>query len=386
MLEREIRALVAADRLEEAEQRLRVLLASGSGPLVFWRQLAHVLRQRGYPAAALPIQRMIVEANPGDLTARFDLAEAQLLLGDFEAGWRGYRHRYGMPHTTGIERKVQGRRWEGERLAGRTLLVHDEQGFGDTFQFMRLLPLARQRSGARVVFDVNPATLSLARRGFGEIDVVIPSTALPPAFDAHCELMNLPMVLGLGLADLPGRMPYLTADPARLRHWRARLAELPRPLVALTWAGRPSHTNDAKRSMSLEMLAGLAVPGVHFLAIQTGPAAAQALAPPAGMAITSLDAEIHDFEDTAAILMLADVLVSVDSAPVHLAGALGRPAWVMLPLLPDWRWLTERADSPWYPQHRLFRQTVRRQWADVVAAVALALRDLPQPSRRTVIE
>ena len=375
-LEREIRALVAADQLEDAEQRLRIILASGTGPLVFWRQLAHVLRQQGRPGAALPIQRMIVEANPGDLTARFDLAEAQLLLGDFDAGWRGYRHRYGMPHTTGVERKVQGRRWEGENLAGRTLLVHDEQGFGDTFQFMRLLPLARQRSQARVVFDVNPASLSLARRGLGEIDVVIPSTELPPPFDAHCELMSLPMVLGLGLSDLPGKLPYLTPDPARLQHWRSRLSHLPRPLVALTWAGRPTHTNDANRSMNLDMLAGLAVPGVHFLAIQKGPAAAQALTPPVGMAITSLDAEITDFEDTAAILMLADVLVSVDSAPVHLAGALGRPAWVMLPLLPDWRWLTERTDTPWYPQHRLFRQTQRRQWHNVVAEIAQALRGL----------
>ncbi len=379
--ERELQALVAADRLEEADSRLRVLLGSGSGPLGLWRIWVHVLRQLGRPQDALPIQRMLVDTMPGDLTARFDLSEILLLLGAFEPGWRAYRFRYGMPHTMGIERKVQRPRWGGESLAGRTLLVHDEQGFGDTFQFMRLLPLVKQRSQARVVFDVNPQTLSLAQRSLPEIDAVIASDALPPPFDVHCELMSLPMALNLTLADLPGRIPYLLPDPDRLARWRTRLASLPRPLVAVAWAGRPTHVNDAKRSMTLDMLGRLAMPGVHFVTVQKGPAAAQARTPPAGMALTPLDEEIADFEDTAAILSLVDVLISVDSSPVHLAGALGRPAWVMLPFAPDWRWLMDRADTPWYPRHRLFRQTQRHRWEPVIHEVAGALAAL-RDSRR----
>jgi len=374
--EQAIRALVAADQLEEADAQLRTLLGGGSGPIVLWRLWVHVLRQLGRPQEALPIQRMIVDTMPADMTARFVLSEILLILGAFEPGWRAYRFRYDMPHTSGIQRKVQKPRWSGEALTGRTLLVHDEQGYGDTLQFMRLLPLAKQRSQARVVFDVNRATFSLAQRSLTQIDAVIPSGALPPDFDMHCELMSLPMALGLTLADLPGRLPYLAPDPVRLTQWQARLAGLPRPLVALAWAGRPTHVNDANRSMTLEMLGGLATAGVHFVSIQKGPAATQMETPPAGMALTSLGAEIEDFDDTAAILSLVDVLVSVDSSPVHLAGGLGRPAWVMLPFAPDWRWLTQRADTPWYPQHRLFRQPARHRWEPVIGAIASALASL----------
>jgi len=177
--------------------------------------------------------------------------------------------------------------------------------------------------------------------------------------------------MGLKLTDLPGApMPYLTADTAWLEKWRVRLADLPRPLVALCWAGRPEHFNDANRSIALDTLAPLAASGASFLSIQKGPKAAEAKSPPSGMQLTDLSDEIADFDDTAAILSIADLLVSVDSSPVHLAGALGRPAWVLLPLLPDWRWLTDRNDTPWYPGHRLFRQTARSDWASVIAALS----------------
>ncbi len=372
-LEQQLRTLIAADQLEAAEALLRQHLASGSGPLVLWRFLVLVLRQLGRPAEALPIQRMLVEASPGDLAARFDLSEILLLLGDFDAGWRAYRYRYSLAHTTRIERKIQRPRWEGGRIDGRTLLIHDEQGYGDTFQFLRLVPQARQRSGARIVLDINPEALALVQRSPLDADQIVQSGELPPNFDLHCEMMSLPMALGLQLTDLPGPMPYLLPDPARLSRWRERLAGLPRPLVALAWAGRPTHFNDANRSMTLDALAPLAHPGVSYLSIQKGPAAEQAGRPPPGMALTSLTDEIHDFDDTAAILCLADLLISVDSSPVHLAGALGRPAWVMLPYANDWRWLIGRSDTPWYPGHRLFRQHRRHDWSGVTQQIAAAL-------------
>jgi hypothetical protein len=372
MIEQQGRALIAAARLAEAEALVRPHLASGSGPIALWHLLVEAIWPQGRVAETRAIQEMVVATTPGNLAARFDLAQTLLLLGEFERGWREYHYRYSLPHTKVIERKVQQPRWDGRPIPGKTLLIHDEQGYGDTFQFMRMVPWARERSGARVILEVNAETLSIAQRSAG-FDELIARGTLPPAFDAHCEMMSLPMAMGLKLTDLPGPIPYLSADPQRLAKWRERLAGLPRPLVALVWAGRPTHANDRNRSLALAELAPLALPGTTFISIQKGPAAGQAADPPPGMSLVPLSDEIDDFEDTAAILSIADLLISVDSSPVHLAGALGRPAWVMLPFVPEWRWLLERDDTPWYPSLRLFRQTSRADWASVTGVIASEL-------------
>jgi hypothetical protein len=377
-LQSQVRARLDAKQYEQAEALLRPYLASGSGPLVLWKLLAAALRPQGRFTETRAIQEMLVANMPGDYPTRFDLSETLLLLGEFERGWREYHYRYSLPHTTSIERKVQRPRWDGRPMAGKTLLIHDEQGYGDTFQFMRLVPWAKERSGARIVLEINEDTLPLARRSTG-FDEIVARGTLPPAFDMHCEMMSLPAALGLKLADLPGAIPYLSADPLRLDRWRKRLADLPRPLVALVWAGRPTHFNDANRSMSLAQMAPLARTGATFVSIQKGPAHLQAATPPPGMSLVSLSDEIADFEDTAAILCIADLLISVDSSPVHLAGALGRPAWVMLPKIPDWRWLLEREDTPWYPQTRLFRQNDGADWTDVIARIASELAQFKSP-------
>lgn len=372
VVEQQVRALLAQGRCAEAEALVRPHLASGSGPLPLWRLLIQCIKPQGRIAEIRPIQEMIVEAVPGDLTARFDLAETLLLLGDFDRGWREYHWRYSLAHTTRIERKVQRPRWDGRPIPGRTLLIHDEQGFGDTFQFLRMTAWAKERSGARVILEVNPDSLSLARRCSG-FDEIVARGSLPPPFDLHCEMMSLPMVMGLKPEHLPGPIPYLSADSRRVARWRKRLSRLPRPLTALVWAGRPTHPNDLNRSMSLADLAPLGRSGATFLAVQKGPKAAEAKTPPAGMNVVALEDEIKDFEDTAAILSVADLLISVDSSPVHLAGALGRSVWTLLPFLPDWRWLLGRDDTPWYPTMRLFRQESPGDWAGVVARAAEAL-------------
>lgn len=368
-LGRQTGALLDAQRFEEAETLLRPYLASGRGPLALWKLLAAAIRPQGKIAETLAIQQMLVEHAPGDLAMRFDLSETLLLLGEFERGWREYRYRYSLSHTSPIERKVQRPRWNGRPIPGRTLLIHDEQGYGDTFQFMRLVQQAKEKSGARVILEVNGESLSLARRMEG-YDEIVARGSLSPAFDFHCEMMSLPMAMGLRHEDLPGPMPYLSPDPQRVAYWRQRLEGLPRPLVALVWAGRPTHVNDANRSLSLRQLAPLAQAGVTFVPIQKGPAGSEAAQPPEGMSLVSLSGEIRDFEDTAAILTVVDLLVSVDSSPVHLAGALGRPVWVMLPFVPDWRWLLGRDDTPWYPATRLYRQPRRGDWGSVMAAMA----------------
>lgn len=372
-LEAEVAALLQQGRLEEAEGRLRPALAGGTAPIVLWRQLVQAIRPRGMIAEARWIQEQLVDAVPGDPTGHFDLAETLLLLGEFDRGWREYQWRYRLPHTTRIERKVQRPRWDGRPIPGRTLLIHDEQGLGDTFQFMRMVAWAKQRSQARVVFEINGETLPLAHRLAGP-DQLVERGTIPPAFDLHCELMSLPMVMGLKLDDLPGSVSYLSPCPTREAKWRKKLAKLPRPLVALVWAGRPDHPNDANRSLTLADLAPLATSGATFLSIQKGPRAIEAQSPPADMNLVSFSDDIRDFEDTAAILAIADLLVSVDSSPLHLAGALGRPAWGLLPFIPDWRWLLDREDSPWYPSLRLFRQASPGDWRGTISRLAETLR------------
>jgi len=367
-------ARTAIDRgqLEVAENLLRRVVSAGAS-LRALLMLAQVLRAQGKIAECCELQIKLVELRPGNLVFRFDLAETLLLLGQFERGWREYKYRYSLPTTIELARKVQRPRWAGQRLEGKTILIHDEQGFGDTFQFLRLLRNVREYGG-RIILQVHAALQPLAAR-LGWHDLLLTRGQLPPAFDLHCELMSLPDVLGLRLPDLPGPIPYLAPDPAHLQKWQARLAELPRPIVALAWAGTPTHPNDRNRSLRLEQLAPLGAAKASFISVQKGPAVAQAAAAPFNL--LSLDPEIAGFDDTAAILSIADLLISVDSSPVHLAGALGRPVWTLLPFVPDWRWLLGRNDTPWYPTMRLFRQAARGDWTPVIERVAVQLANDP---------
>jgi hypothetical protein len=372
-------ALLFADRIEAAEEVLRGVLAARPDVVPAWVLFARTMRELGRVEEARAIQERLVKDFPGDFSFRFDLSETLLQLGEYERGWREYRHRYRMPHTSSLERKIQYPRWDGRPLEGRRILLHDEQGFGDTLQFLRFVPQVKERGG-HVILEVHPVMLGLART-LGGYDHLIGRDQVPLAFDLHCELMNLPMVLGLRLADLPGPVPYLTADPALVDRWRKRLEPLPRPLVALAWAGAQTYPHDRKRSLSLARLAPLAAAdGITFVSIQKGPKAAQAEAPPAELRLVDLAPENRNFDDTAAILSVVDVLVSTDSSPVHLAGALGRPVWTMLSFVPEWRWLLAREDSPWYPTMRLFRQPSRGDWATVLERVARELGVALRPS------
>jgi hypothetical protein len=364
-------ALLFADKAEAAEELLRGVLAARPQVPPARALYARSLRELGRVDEARLILQQLVKDFPGDFSLRYDLAEILLQLGEFERGWREYRHRYRMPHTSSLERKIQCPRWDGQPLQGRRILIHDEQGFGDTFQFLRFVPQVEQR-GAHVILQVHPELLGLARTLHGYIQLIA-RDRVPPPFDVHCELMNLPMVLGLREAGLPGCVPYLQADPALVARWRERLSSLPRPLVALSWAGAQAYAHDRKRSLSLARLAPLAASGVTFVSIQKGPRATQAECPPAGLSIEDLTAENRNFDDTAAILSVVDLLVSSDSSPVHLAGALGRPVWTLLSFVPEWRWMLHREDSPWYPTMRLFRQPTRGDWAAVLERVAREL-------------
>jgi hypothetical protein len=371
-LEHHIAHLRTKHCYSEAETLLRPFVRDGkSAPLPVWKLLVSVLHPQGKIEETRRIQELLVATTPGDLTARFALAETLLLQGEFERGWREYRYRYSLPEITPSGRQPQGPRWDGEPINGRILLIHDEQDYGDTLQFLRMVPWARERSGARVILQINAEQLPLAARA-GGFDEIVPRAA-HPSFDLHCEMMSLPMALNLRLGDLPGPIPYLTADKSLVEQWRSRLAALPRPWVGLYWARRPTDCNAAASSMSLTDLAPLSMPGFTFISIQQADEAAQAHEPPPGMTLVRLGEEIRSVEDSAAILSLLDLLISIDASPVHLAGALGRPVWVLLPFIHNWRWLLSRADTPWYPTARLFRQPAQQVWEPVLREVAVEL-------------
>jgi hypothetical protein len=253
------------------------------------------------------------------------------------------------------------------------MLVYSEQGIGDTIQFVRYAPLLARR-GARVILQCQPELKPLFQSLEGVDCVLSTSEALPP-FDVQAPLLSLPLALGTTLESIPAQVPYLKADPALAEAWRAKLAPAGRCLkVGLAWAGNPKHRNDRNRSMPLSVLAPLAgVGGVRFYSLQKGDAAGQAKGPPPGMDLVDLTQELNDFADTAAFVANLDLVISVDTAAVHLAGAMAKPVWTLLPFFSDWRWLLDREDSPWYPTMRLFRQRTRGEWGGVVERVVKEL-------------
>jgi hypothetical protein len=369
-------SLYRLGELAEAEPAVRRALQRDPNLVVGWLCLSNILRQQNRLAEARAACEEAIGLAPNDAGARFVRGFQRLLEGDLAAGWPDYEYR---PARQEVPDAALRRQWRGGDPAGQTLLLYGEQGVGDTLQFLRYAqPLAER--GARVLVFVQPALMRLAARAPGVAGVVEPRFAPDgasldlPAFDACCPLPSLPLYFGTDLGAIPAPARYVSPSPDRLDHWRAILGPDSKLTIALAWAGNPAHIDDHHRSIALVELAPLLrIEGVRWLSVQKG-AAARALKP--GPDIVNLDAQIRDFDDTAAILDLADLVITVDTAVCHLAGALGRPTWTLLPFAPDWRWLLGRTDSPWYPSMRLYRQPADRDWASVVARVATDLTKL----------
>jgi tetratricopeptide (TPR) repeat protein len=301
-----------------------------------------------------------------------------LQSGKFEEGWREYEWRWKTKTLAAGARDFAAPQWDGGPLEGRVLLLHAEQGLGDTLQFCRYAAILARR--ARVVLEAQaPLTRLLAR--IPGVEAVVARGEALPAFDVHCPLMSAPLALGTTLDTIPGATPYLAADPAEIEAWRERLAGLEGPRIGLAWAGSPREglpaalaAIDARRSIALAALAPLAdVAGVSFVSLQKGPPAGQAADPPPGMTLHDFTADLADFADTAALIENLDLVISVDTSVAHLAGALGKPVWLLNRFDTDWRWMLNRDDSPWYPTLRQFRQTEPGDWAGVVQRVRAAL-------------
>jgi len=334
---------------------------------------------RGQSLAALNRHQDAIASYGRALALQPDLADAHfnaaisfLTIGDYARGFAEYEWRW---KRTGMAAPKAFRRpaWLGETpLAGKTIVLHAEQGLGDTVQFVRYVPRLAQM-GARVVLEVPPVLKELFGGLDGVTTVIGRGEPLPP-YDAHCPLGSLPLAFRTDVASVPAEIPYLRATESHLAKWRPRLEALPSPRIALAWSGNASHPNDRNRSLSLAQLEPLlSTPGLSFISVQRELRDGDAETLTRDPRILNLGPELNDFSDTAAVLTLTDLVISVDTAVAHLAGALGRPAFVLVPFQPDWRWMLDRDTSPWYPAMRLFRQTTIGDWESVIARVRAAL-------------
>jgi Tfp pilus assembly protein PilF len=381
-------ALRSALRYEEAVDTLREALVHDPGNPGIYENLGNALRETGRVGEAEAALRQALRLRPDFAEAHWDLAFALLLQGDFTRGFEEYEWRWRLADFP--SRNFTAPLWEGQDLSGRTLLVHAEQGAGDAIQFVRLVRALAAR-GARVILECSRALTPLFASVQGATAVVCKGEPLPP-FDFYIPLLSLPHRLGLTLESIPDSTPYLCPPPER------PATPLPpaRPgtgpfKVGLAWQGNPRQKNDRQRSLAPELLEPLLrVSGAAFYGLQVPPAPAPLGPKPAAEKfyshkIVPLSPLIHDYADTAHFIMQLDLVITVDTSVAHLAGALGRPVWVLLPYAPCWRWLQDRLDTPWYPSMRLFRQSSPGNWTGLIkeagAALAAHLRQNFSPAK-----
>lgn len=336
---------------------------------------AIALRQLGQPKAALAACDRALALAPGHPAAVANRSTCALLLGDFQAGFRDQEARWLVEPNRSQQRRFEAPLWLGEApVAGRTILLHAEQGFGDTLQFARYAPLVHAM-GARVILQVQPALTSVLASLAG-VDQLIGLDDPEPPFDLHCPLMSLPLALGTRPDTIPNPARYLTAPPERIERWAAALGPRTRPRVGLVWSGNPDHLNDFNRSIPFARFADALPQGVEAVSLQETVREGDAAALAAQPGVRRFDGRIADFGDTAALASLMDVVVSVDTAVAHLAAALGRPTWILTPFAPDWRWLAEGRNSAWYPSVTLYRQPALGDWIGPLAEIRQALEAL----------
>ena len=357
-------------------KRLNEALESYNHALTIAPDYAEAAYNRGIVLSELERPREAIEAYEHALTikadyvgAHWNLSLCRLQLGDFSRGWEGYEWRWKEEQLEKSKRDFPQPMWLGvESLEGKTILLHGEAGLGDTLQFCRY---AKQVAalGAKVVLEVQAPLLLLLANSEVAMQVLARGSALP-TFDYHCPLLSLPLAFKTEINSIPTGIPYIHSDAARVAAWRDRLGKNAKPRVGLAWSGNPGHKNDHNRSLALAELLPLLNDGAEWISLQQEVRANDAALLAQRTDIRHFGAQLNDFADTAALVELMDVVVSVDTSVAHLAGAMGKEVWILLPFNPDWRWLLDREDSPWYPTARLFRQPAIDDWATVIDRVS----------------
>jgi hypothetical protein len=320
--------------------------------------------------------RRALALDPSAPGPHFQLAETLLLRGAFAEGWDEYEWRFRIPGAPPPLPPTSRPQWDGAPMPGKTLLLVADQGFGDAIQFSRYIPWVCERC-PDVVVAADPIMHPLIRQTSPVVKLVERWDQCPP-FTAYCPLSGLPRLHGTTLETIPASVPYLSADPVRAAAWRVRLQELipaNAHRIGIAWAGRPTHNNDANRSAGLAAFGPLAgLNNVALVSLQKGPGQDAVAGYFHRAPLLNMGAAIADFVDMMAIIEALDLVVTVDTAVAHLAGAMAKPVWIMLPYAPDWRWLLDRSDSPWYPTARLFRQSKAGDWRSVGRDVCEAVR------------
>ncbi len=368
--------LYALECLEEALQSYDLAIALRPDVADAHNNRGNVLQELKRPAEALRSYDRAIALEPVSLAWLNNKAMCALMLGDWERGWPLYEWRKKRAAPAEVRNSSEPE-WTGkENLEGKTLLIHAEQGLGDTIQFCRYAPLAREK-GARVILGVPDRLARLLKSLSPEIDIVPFTAAAPPAFDMRVALMSMPLAFGTTPGNCPAKAPYLRAEPERVAKWRERIGSEGLK-IGICWQGDKELKADAGRSFPLRHFEGIArLPNIRLIGLQKNDGVEQLADLPSGMNVESLgedfDAGPDAFIDTAAVMQCLDLVVTSDTAIAHLAGALARPVWVALKHVPDWRWMLDRADSPWYPTMKLFRQPARGDWTSVFAAIRAEL-------------
>ncbi len=305
--------------------------------------------------------------------ALFNKSLSLLLRGDFSIGWKLYEWRWEDVNSQARKRNFAQPLWLGDApLAGKTILLHSEQGYGDTIQFCRYAAVVAAQ-GARVILEVQKGLLGLLSGLDGVAELLERGMPLP-AFDYHCPLMSLPLACRTALETIPGRQPYLRRDAGKVQHWSTRLGAKTKPRVGITWSGSAAHSNDSNRSIALSTWLPYLTGDCDYISLQKDVRESDQTALAQHSPLRHFGEDLQDFGDTAALCSLMDVVVCVDTSVAHLSAALGIATWVLLPQVPDWRWLVDRDDSPWYPCITLYRQSTRGDWPGVLTRVAADLK------------
>jgi Flp pilus assembly protein TadD len=362
-------ALAAQDRMDEALVSLRSAVILMSDYADAYNNIGMALKQKGMLPEALTNLRQAIALKPDYPEAHRNLAMALLLTGNLAAGWEEYEWR-SRCEDSALPVFAQPL-WDGSSLDGRKILLYAEQGLGDTLQFVRYAPLV-QAHGGRVVVACPKPLVRIVATCPGVENVV--DDASQCAFDVQSPLLSLPRIFGTSLAAVPADIPYLSADPSLVDRWKKELGGSSKRKVGIAWQGSTLHRNDRNRSFPLALFEPLAgIERVRLFSLQTGFGTEQLEALAGRLEVTDVGRRLDDFSETAAVIKYLDLVVTADTALAHLAGALGTKVWVALPFAPDWRWLLDRDDSPWYPTMRLFRQTERGGWKGVFERIAAAL-------------
>jgi len=358
-------ALLRLNELEAALASYEAALVATPGHPQILTNRGHTLRRLGRPVEALAEFEQAVAAAPEFAEAHFEAAMTHLSLGDFKTGWKAYEWRWKTGAFARQRRPFQQPQWQGNGpVAGKTILLHAEQGFGDTIQLIRYALLLKQM-GANIVCEVQAELQPLLSQLEG-ISVIAAGEPLP-AFDLHCPLFSLPFAFKTRVETIPAGMPYLAAAAERQTYWRNRLPQ-GRPRAGFVWSGSASHRSDAARSIALARLTALFEDApVSCVSLQTELRSTDNDVLRNLRKLVHLGGEIRDFTDTAAIISLLDIVISVDTVTAHLAGAMGKPVMIMLPHVADFRWMRGREDTPWYPTAKLLRQPAHGDWDSVIA-------------------